>query len=160
MDKIITTDVYGKQHEISADKLIPSIHVYGIAVQNGQALVSPQYDGYDWPGGTFKLGEDTIATLKREVKEETGYEVEPVKLLGIYTSFFHHLKRNTDYQSLLIFYLVKITGGEVSDSGFDEDEKEYAKLAQWVDIKELRKMHLACNLNIANQILDLVEENL
>ncbi len=157
MNKIITTDVYGKKYEVPIEKLTPSVHVYGIIVKDGKALISPQYDGYDWPGGTFKLGEDTVATLKREVKEETGYDVEPVKLLGIYTSFFHHVKRNQDYQSLLVFYLAKIVGGELSDEGFDNDEKEYAKLARWVEIGELRKMRHACNLNIADELLGFIE---
>lgn len=156
MKKITTVDVYGKRYVVPVEKLIPSMHAYAIIVKNGKALISPQYNGYDWPGGTFKLGEDTVTTLKREVKEETGYEVEPEKLLGVYTSFFHHIKRNVDYQSFLVFYLARIVGGEISDEGFDEDEKEYAKLAQWVDLKELRRMRYASNLEIADELLDMV----
>ena len=158
METVTTIDVYGGKHEIPTKQLTPSIHVYGIAIRGDEALISPQFDGYDWPGGTFKLGEDTISTLKREFKEETGYDVEPTKLLGVYTSFFHHLKRGCDYHSLLVFYLVKIVGGEISTDGFDVDEKEYAKQARWVKLEDLRKMHHACSLDIADELLDLAEK--
>lgn len=156
--KIVTTDYYGNKHEADTDDLVVSVHVYGVAVRDNKALISPQFDGYDWPGGTFKLGEDTVQTLKREFKEETGYDVESVKLLDIETSLFHHYKRGTDHHAVLIFYMVKIVGGELSDAGFDADEREYAKLARWVSFDELREMHHACSIDIADKILDLVQE--
>lgn len=63
----------------------------------------------------------------------------------------------TDHHSLLVFYLVKIVGGELSDEGFDEDEREYAKIARWVDLDELRRMRHACSVDIADKLIDLVE---
>ena len=125
--------------------------------EDNQALISPQFDGYDWPGGTFKVGEDTVQTLKRKFKEETGFDVEPIKLLDVETSLFHHYKRGTDHHSILVFYLVKIVGGELSDTGFDDDEREYAKLARWVNLDDLRKMHHACSVDIADKIIDLAQ---
>ena len=94
MDKVITTDYYGNKHEANPDDMMTSIHVYGIAIEGDKVLISPQFDGYDWLGGTFKIGEDTIQTLKREFKEETGLDVEPIKLLDVETSLFHHYKRD------------------------------------------------------------------
>lgn len=155
--RVTTTDYYGNTYEVDADSLDVSIHVYGIALRGDEALISPQFDGYDWPGGTFKIGEDTVQTLKREFKEETGFEVEPVKLLDIETSLFRHYKRGTDHHAVLVFYLVKIVGGELTDEGFDVDECEYAKLARWVPMAELRKMRHACSIDIAGKLLDLVQ---
>lgn len=159
---ITTTDYYGNTYEAKPEEMAVSVHVYGITVREGysgkEALVSPQFDGYDWPGGTFKLGEDTIQTLKREFREETGFEVEPLKLLDVETSLFHHYRRGTDHHSVLIFYLVEIVGGELSDEGFDADEREYAKLAKWVSLAELRKMRHACSVDIADKLLDFAEK--
>ena len=159
---LTTTDYYGNQYEAEPEDVLVSIHVYGIAVREGEngkeALVSPQFDGYDWPGGTFKIGEDTTQTLTREFREETGFDVEPIKLLDVETSLFHHYKHGTDHHAVLIFYLVQIIGGELSDKGFDEDEQEYAKLAKWVSLEDLRKMRHACSVNIADKLLNLVEE--
>lgn len=158
MAKVVTTDYYGNTYEANPEDMSVQIHVYGIAIKDGSALISPQFGGYDWPGGTFNLGEDTIQTLKREFKEETGFDVEPIKLLDVETSLFHHYKRGTDHHSILVYYLVKIVGGELSDEGFDTDEREYAKLAKWVDLGDLRKMHLACSIDIADKLLDLAQK--
>lgn len=91
-DVITTTDYYGNRYEVDSSAVKPSIHVYGVAIDGDKALISPQFDGYDWPGGTFKIGEDTIQTLKREFKEETGLDIEPIKLLDVETSFFSSLQ--------------------------------------------------------------------
>ncbi len=88
--KINTYDVYNNKYIADADTLDLSVHIYGIAIQDKKILISPQYDGYDFPGGTAQRGETHIETLVREFKEETGYVVEPIKLLNVYTSFFHH----------------------------------------------------------------------
>lgn len=95
--------------------------------------------------------------MKREFKEETGFDVEPVKLIDVETSLFHHYKRGTDHHSLLVFYLVRIIGGELPDAGFDEDEREYAKLAKWVSLDDLKKMRLACSIDIADKLIKLIK---
>ncbi len=154
--KIDTYDVYQNKYVTDINKLELSVHVYGIAIDDGKILISPQYDGFDFPGGTVKMGETHINTLIREVKEETGYCVEPIELLNVYTSFFHHAKRNKDYQSYLIYYLIKIVDGEISNEGFDEDEKIYAKTAKWVDINELKSMRHACSIDIIDELLSQV----
>lgn len=155
--KINTYDVYNNKYISDVDKLNLSVHIYGIAIENEKILISPQYDGYDFPGGTAEKGENHIETLIREFKEETGYLVEPIKLLNVYTSFFHHQKRNKDYQSYLIYYLVKIVDGEISNEGFDEDEKEYAKTAKWININELKNMRHVSTINVVDDILNLIK---
>lgn len=155
-NKIDTYDVYNNKYVADVNTLNLSVHVYGIAIENGKILISPQYDGYDFPGGTAEKGETHIDTLVREIKEETGYLVEPIELLNVYTSFFHHHKKNTDYQSYLIYYLVKIVDGEISTEGFDKDEKEYAKAAKWISIEELKKMRHVSSINVANELIDKI----
>lgn len=50
-----------------------------------QVLLSKREDGrWNLPGGGIKSGEDMKEALKREVLEETGLEIEPHKLLGVY----------------------------------------------------------------------------
>ncbi len=153
-EKIYTYDVYNNKYIADTNKLNISVHVYGIVIENEKILISPQFDGYDFPGGTAENGETHIDTLVREIKEETGYLVEPIELLNIYTSFFHHTKKNKDYQSYLIYYLVKIVDGEISNEGFDKDEKEYAKTARWVNIKELKNMRHANSINVADELIN------
>ena len=153
-NQTITYDVFNNEHIIDSEKLDFSIHLYGVAIKNDKILISPQYDGYDFPGGTAKKGETHIETLIREVKEETGYLVKPIEVLNVYTSFFHHNKKNKDFQSYLIYYFVEIVDGEITDEGFDDDEKEYAKKAKWVDIDYLKSNRHACSINIADELIE------
>ncbi|MFD3596211.1 NUDIX hydrolase [Nocardia sp. NPDC058640] len=68
------------------------------------------------PGGGMHHGEDPIATTIREVAEETGYTVEPVRLLGI-DSINHQYPRPhgefADFHGLRIVYEGRVTGGEL-----------------------------------------------
>ena len=132
-----------------------------IVNKHGQILLQSRTDNDRWglPGGCQELGERFEDTIIREVKEETGYTVEPVKLLNIYTSYFHHHKKNEDYQSYLIYYLVKVVDGEISDKGFDDDEKEYAKKAKWLDIEELKNMRHACSIDITDELINMILNN-
>lgn len=156
MNTTTVHDLYGHSYKAKTEDLNLSVHVYGIAKQGDKILISPQFDGFDFPGGTAKKGETHLETLRREFKEETGFNAKPTRLLGIYTSFFRHIKTGQDYQSYLIYYLVDITGGELSDKGFDESEKSYARLARWATIAELKQMRHACSVNILDDLLEKI----
>ena len=60
----------------------------------------------------------------------------------------------------MIFYLVSIIDGEISDSGFSEEEKEYAKKARWVNINELKNMKHICSLDIKDELLEMALEKI
>jgi len=42
------------------------------------------------PGGAMDPGESVTAAIAREVREETGLEVEPIRLIGVYSDTEHH----------------------------------------------------------------------
>jgi 8-oxo-dGTP pyrophosphatase MutT (NUDIX family) len=43
------------------------------------------YGRWALPGGLMDPGESTVDTAKREIREETGLEVDDLKLLGVYS---------------------------------------------------------------------------
>jgi ADP-ribose pyrophosphatase YjhB (NUDIX family) len=53
---------------------------------DGQVLVIKRHDTGAWqlPGGVLELGERIEDGLRREVWEETGIRIEPVRLTGVY----------------------------------------------------------------------------
>ena len=52
--------------------------------------VRMNYASHNWttPGGRVNAGESPLDALKREVLEETGYQVEPKDLIGVYAKPF------------------------------------------------------------------------
>ncbi|NJF24467.1 NUDIX hydrolase [Thermococcus sp. Bubb.Bath] len=60
-----------------------------IIYNNGVVLIKrknePFKDHYALPGGFVEYGETVEEALLREVKEETGIEVRPVKVVGVYS---------------------------------------------------------------------------
>ena len=60
----------------------------------------------------------------------------------------------------MIYYFVKIVDGEISDEGFDVDEKEYAKTSKWVDIDYLKNNRHACSINIADELIESISKNI
>lgn len=79
------------------------------------------------PGGRLHRNEDPLAGLYREVKEETGLEVE---VLAPANTWFGPWKN--EYFVLAIDYLVRIRGGTISLS---EEHSDFA----WVTLQELQK---------------------
>jgi len=137
MKNIVCRDIKGGEHTVSVDKLSWRPSVYGMIIKDGKILLSKQWDGYDIPGGGVYLGEATEEAVKREVKEETGLDVKVGQLVFCGNSFFQMPFEGNYVQSLLLYYLCEVTGGEISTDGFDDHEKEYAGQAEWVDLNNL-----------------------
>jgi ADP-ribose pyrophosphatase YjhB (NUDIX family) len=70
-----------------ADSPRHSVSVGAVVVDtHDRALLIRRCDNGHWepPGGVLELGEDIIEGLRREVAEETGLQVEPSALTGVY----------------------------------------------------------------------------
>jgi 8-oxo-dGTP diphosphatase len=64
-----------------------SVSVAAVVVDDtGRALLIRRRDNGHWepPGGVLELGEEISDGLRREVAEETGLQVEPSALTGVY----------------------------------------------------------------------------
>lgn len=148
--KVIAKDVYGNDHEVDSSDMIWRVHVYGIVIDDGKILLSPQHgDGYDLPGGKVEMEELMEDGLVREVKEETGIDVRVKKLLGAKDIFFKVTFREPQevWHSVMLYYLCEKIGGSISDSGFDEHEKSYAKDAIWMGVQDLSAIHIASSVD-------------
>ena len=83
-----------------------SVSVAGIITDDhGRALLIQRADNHRWepPGGVLELGESIPDGLRREVREETGLDVEPVALTGVY--------KNMNRGIVALVFRCKITGG-------------------------------------------------
>lgn len=65
-----------------------------VARHNNRLLVSPGYDQikqnnfYRLLGGEIEVGEDSLAALRREIKEELGLELENCRLIKVLENIF------------------------------------------------------------------------
>ncbi len=65
------------------------------------------HEKWNFPGGGIQFGEAPEEALKREVREEAGYEVEIVRLLP---KIFTHIW-DSEGQIIMLAYECRITGG-------------------------------------------------
>jgi 8-oxo-dGTP diphosphatase len=142
-------DIEGNTYEVPSDELQWRPSAYGIVIKDNRVLLSKQFGSkYDLPGGGIDLGEDLKAGVMREVKEETGIDVDNPQALGIENSFFHaaHASKNS-YHSILVYYVCNYIGGELSTDGFDEYEKQYADMAEWIPVSSIDDIEIASTVD-------------
>jgi ADP-ribose pyrophosphatase YjhB (NUDIX family) len=69
--------------------------VEGLLERDGKVLlarrdIEPRRGFWDVPGGFLEEGEEPLAGLRREYREETGLEIEPVEWLGTHLEPYDH----------------------------------------------------------------------
>ncbi len=135
--QVTCTDIEGKTYQVSSDKLTFRPAVYGVIIKDDEILLSKQWGGYDFPGGGIELGEGTEAALQREVMEETGMRVSVARILHCQHSFFKLPFGGAFVHSIHMYYQCSISGGELSTAFFDEHEKKYAEMPEWVPLAKI-----------------------
>lgn len=65
------------------------------------------------PGGLLETGEELDQAVRREVLEETGLEVEPVRRFDIFERIMRDAAGKAEYHYILIDYVCRVTGGEL-----------------------------------------------
>jgi ADP-ribose pyrophosphatase YjhB (NUDIX family) len=137
---VIGRDVFGKKYRISVNKLTFRPSVYGILLEKGRALVSKQFDGYDWPGGGVEINETIDQALEREFWEETGLKVKRGPINMVESSFFVPRNSTKRSNSILIYYLVRKIAGKLSIRNADSAEKKYIDMPEWIPINRIKKI--------------------
>jgi len=138
--KVVCHDIDGNKFEVPASELKFRPSVYAIIIKAGKILLSKQLDGYDFPGGGVNVGETLQEALIREAKEETGLDVRAGRLVELGDSFFRKFSDKKFVHVIYAYYLCEITGGKLSTEFFDENEKKYAAMAEWIDINAVDKL--------------------
>jgi ADP-ribose pyrophosphatase YjhB (NUDIX family) len=98
----------------------PDAPVANRLVPAASAIVVDQAGRILWsiPGGGMEVGERIADTVVREVREETGLEVEPEAIVGIYSDP-HHVVEYGDgevRQQFSVCFACRLIGGELVTS--------------------------------------------
>ena len=103
--------------------------------ENGRILLverakDPLKGWWSLPGGIVETGEKLADAMRREVREETGLEVEPLSMFEIFERVIPDDAGRTEYHYVLIDYLCKVVGGTL-------EAASDASRAAWVSQSEL-----------------------
>lgn len=112
----------------------PVIGVGAVVIQDDEVLLirrgkPPKMGEWSLPGGAQELGEPIQQALRREVKEETGLDVEVLDFLGIIDLIDHTSDDAVRYHYTLIDYLASPVGG-VLCAGSDASDARFFKLEE------------------------------
>lgn len=106
-------------HAPAANSLMPAASVV-VVDEAGRILLQRRVDNGMWalPGGGMRIGESLPACAVRETREETGYEVELVGIVGTYTNPGHVFAYDDGEvrQEFSICFLARPVGGALAVS--------------------------------------------
>ena len=117
-------DFYDDPNAPEPNSLVPAASAI-VLDDDGRILLHRRQDNEMWalPGGKMELGESLADCARREVKEETGFDVDIVGLVGTYTDPKHVFEYDDGEvrQEFSICMLARIVGGKlaVSDESFE-----------------------------------------
>ena len=112
----------------------PLVGVGGVVIHRGRALLirrghEPLKGEWSIPGGMLELGEELTAGVKRELKEETGLDVEPQECILVFDRIMPEGER-VRYHYVIVDYLCRYKGGRLRPASDVTD-------ARWVRRQDL-----------------------
>ncbi|HPT26354.1 MAG TPA: NUDIX hydrolase [Bryobacteraceae bacterium] len=88
------------------------------------------------PGGMVEVGERLEQAVVREVSEETGLHVRPLKVAALFERIMPDADGRTQYHYVIVDYLCELEGGELKAAS------DVANAA-WVPLRELANWKIA-----------------
>jgi len=118
----------------------PIVGVGAVIICNGKILLEkrknePGKGKWSVPGGLVELGESVKQTVIREVKEETGLEVEKPEHIDVVDNIIRDESGRVKYHFVIIDYFMKLKGGTLKAASDAEELK-------WVPLSDVEKYDL------------------
>ena len=112
-------DYFNDPNAPKANSIVPSVTAI-VPNERGELLLVHKTDNDLWalPGGGMDVGESMAETVVREVKEETGIDVEVTGVVGIYTNPNHVMAYDDGEvrQQCSICFTTRMLGGQLATS--------------------------------------------
>jgi len=118
----------------------PIVGVGAVIICDGKILLEkrrnePGKGKWSIPGGLVELGETAEQTVIREVREETGLEVEKPEHIDVVDNIIRDSNGEIKYHFVIIDYFIRLKGGKL-EVGSDAGE------LRWVLLDEVEKYDL------------------
>jgi mutator protein MutT len=112
----------------------PLVGVGAVLVRDGQILLEkrknePGKDKWSIPGGLVELGETVEQAVIREVKEETGLDVEEPEQVDVVDSITKDEKSEIKYHFVIIDFFLRLRAGELTALS-DAEELRWVRFDQ------------------------------
>lgn len=125
--------------EMKNNKL--NVRAGGIIIHNNKVLLhkNTKEDHYALVGGRVKIGESSENTVKREMSEELGKEVEVKGYISTIENFFE--MKDSKYHEIMFVYKVEFTNEEdkkIEHTLKNIEGKDYLNY-EWIDLEEIEK---------------------
>ena len=118
----------------------PLLGVGAIMLDGDRVLMArrgkePLKGWWSLPGGLLETGETLEDGVKRETREETGLEIQPLGVLEIFERIMRDGQGTAEYHYVLLDYVCRVTGGTLQ-AGDDVCE------VQWVRRSDLPSLQI------------------
>lgn len=164
-----------KEIFINKDNLVESqideevIRVKGLLINDkNEILLGYSHNCYQFPGGHLENGETIYEALKREIKEETGMNLdtnlsEPFMMIKYYNKNYFNTNKNRCNK---IYYMIIKTNflPNLSETNYTDDEIQGNYKLKTIKLKDVKKI-LTDNANmyeisktITNEMLIVLDE--
>lgn len=116
-----------------------NVRAAGIIIHNNKVLTHRNLNSnhYTFIGGRVEIGEDSATTVKREIEEEVGKEVEIIEHGGVIENFFE--MQGTKYHEMLFMHRAEFVDEEDQKIEYtlkNREGKDYLQY-EWIDIDHL-----------------------
>ena len=121
-----------------------NIRTGGLIIHNNKILAHKNInkDHYCIPGGRIELGENSETTIKREIQEELGKDIDMLKYSSTIENFFYMNEKK--YHELYFLYRVEFKNEEdkkIEYTMHNMEGKDYLQY-EWLDIDKIDEYNI------------------
>jgi 8-oxo-dGTP pyrophosphatase MutT (NUDIX family) len=138
MSTVECRTLFGETIRLPAERLIFRPSAYAITLHEEHVLLlNMRSTGKLFlPGGGSEVGERLEEALHREVREETGLEIEIERFVAFKEDFFYYDPSDFAFHGLMFFYLCKPLTFKLATA--DQIQDDEVDAPRWVPIDQLR----------------------
>lgn len=125
-----------------------NVRAAGIIIHNNKVLLHRNINEnhYALIGGRVEIGENSADTVKREIKEELGKDVEITGYISTIENFFE--MKGSKYHEIMFVHKIEFTNEEDKNIEYtmkNIEGKDYLKY-EWIDLDKIDEYPLAPNI--------------
>ena len=129
---------------IDVGKYKLNVRAAGVIIHNGKILVhkNGKTNHYALVGGRVEIGENSADTIKREIKEELGKNIEIIEYLSTIENFFE--SKGSKYHEIMFLYKIEFTNEEDKKIEYtmkNLEGKDYLQY-EWLELNKVDKYPL------------------